>query len=51
MVTNQLIHFIGGEHKFEKDRQSRERMGGGDHVKSEMRGLGLEDSVSSVGKV
>ena len=24
---------------------------GGDHVKSEMRGLGLEDSVSSVGKV
>ena len=29
MVTNQLIHFIDGEHKFEKDRQSRERMGGG----------------------
>lgn len=24
---------------------------GGDHVKSEMRGLGLEDSVTSVGKV
>ena len=35
MVTNQLIHFIDGEHKFEKDRQSRERMGGGGkHVKS-----------------
>ena len=25
--------------------------GGGEHVKSEMRGPGLEDSVSSVGKV
>ena len=25
--------------------------GGGDHVKSEMRGLGLEDSVSSVGSM
>lgn len=32
------------------DRVGKE-WGGGDHVKSEMRGLGLEDSVSSVGKV
>ena len=34
------------------DRVGKEWGGeGGDHVKSEMRGLGLEDSVTSVGKV
>ena len=33
------------------DRVGKEWGGGEDHVKSEMRGLGLEDSVSSVGKV